>query len=442
MNLLDDLALALGVGDRAGDPELSTPAVFAEFLRGSLTASGVMVTPRKALQISGVWSSVCILSEAVASLPLIVYRRLPGDKGKERAVDHPLYRVLRSRPNRRHTAAEFRSLMQGDVESHGNALARKVVVNGQVEQIVPIQWSRVADVPEARDGSLRYVIRTLDLSSTFELRDDQVVHLRGPGGDGIKGACVVEEFKELFGLAYALEMYLAYTLKNAGRVGGVLSPATALTDTAWTRLREWLGKDHTGFENAGKWMVMPEALKFEKGTMNFEEAQVAAVDEKILARIGRVYRIPLHMLGANLTMPRANMEQQGLEFVNMSLRSRLTRFEERLNADFFDDGEEYFCEFLLDDLLAGDAATRALVYRVFVELGIFTRNEVRARENMNALEGLDKPLTPMNMGTGGDKPPSTNAPSALDELDPPARALLEEFLRERRGPAAVNGHRR
>jgi len=437
VKLLDDLAVALGVTERA---ETSTPALFAEFLRGSLTASGVQVTPRKALQISGFWSATCILSEAVGSLPLIVYRRLPNDRGKERAIDHPLYRVLRSRASRRHTAAEFRSLMQADVEAYGNALARKVTINGQVRELLPIQWSRVADVVELSDGALKYVVRRPNYGDTFDLRDDQVVHLRGPGGDGIRGACIVEEFKELFGLAYALEMYLAYTLKNAGRVGGVLSPKTgSVGDKAWERLKDWLGKDHAGIENAGKWLIVPESLEFQKGTMNFEEAQVADVDDKILARIGRVTRMPLHMLGSNIAQPRANMEQQGREFVDLSLRGRLKRWEEGFNAAFFDDGEEYFCEFLLDDLLRGDAATRAIVYRAMVELGIFTRNEVRERENMNKLDGLDEPLTPLNMGTGN----AGVSPGTAALLEGAAtKALLEEFLAERRGLARSNGHAR
>src|SRR5262249_35866658 len=151
--------------------------------------------------------------------------RLP-DGGKERATDHPMYRLLRSRPNRRHTAAEFKALVQADLETNGNALARKIVVRRQVEQLVPIAWSRIADVPEASDGSLQFVVRDKSGSGTKTWNEDQVVHFTGPGGDGVVGASPVEEFKELFGLAYALEMYLAYTLRNAGRMSGFVSKKT------------------------------------------------------------------------------------------------------------------------------------------------------------------------------------------------------------------------
>ena len=34
-----------------------------------------------------------------------------------------------------------------------------------------------------------------------------------------------------------------------------------------------------------------------------------------------------------------------------------------------------------------------------------TRNEVRALEEMNPLDGLDLPLRPLNMGPGSEPPP-------------------------------------
>lgn len=415
MKFLESLSIALAGGDSAD--AMSSQQLFAEFLRGSVSAAGVEITPEKSLQISGVWSSVCILSEAVGSLPLIVYRRLPGGRGKERATDHPLYRILRSRPNRRHVASEYRSLQQLDVETYGNALSRKIVVRDQVQELFPFPWRRILDVRESAAGTLTYVANSND-GRQFEMREDQVVHFRGPGGDGIRGAAVAEQFRETFGLAYALELYLAYTLKNSGRVGGFISKKTGtLSEPALERLKKWRDEQVSGIQNAGKWTFVPEPdLQFDTTSMNFDEAKIGELDDKVLARLARIYRVPLHMLASNVAQPRANMEQQSREFVDQSLRPRLTRIEERFNAEFFDDGEEYFCEFLLEELLRGDAAARALVYRALIELGIMTRNEARERENLNKLEGLDEPLTPLNMGRGQD---NKNLPpgSALEELE-------------------------
>ena len=61
------------------------------FGAGQATASGVRVNENNALTISTVHQCVRVIADTVASLPCFVYRRLPGNGGKERAVDHPLY---------------------------------------------------------------------------------------------------------------------------------------------------------------------------------------------------------------------------------------------------------------------------------------------------------------------------------------------------------------
>ena len=69
---------------------------YAFFLGG--TTSGKMVTERSAMQMTAVYFCVRILSEAVAGLPLHLYKYTDGG-GKAMALDHPLYRLLHDEPN-------------------------------------------------------------------------------------------------------------------------------------------------------------------------------------------------------------------------------------------------------------------------------------------------------------------------------------------------------
>ena len=62
------------------------------------TTSGKAVTERSAMQMTAVYACVRILSEAIAGLPLHLYRYKDGG-GKEKAVDHPLYLLLHDEPN-------------------------------------------------------------------------------------------------------------------------------------------------------------------------------------------------------------------------------------------------------------------------------------------------------------------------------------------------------
>ena len=78
-------------------PQNSTAGSAYRFYMGSSTA-GKNVTERSAMQMTAVYSCVRVLSEAVAGLPLHVYK-YRSDGGKEKAVTHPLYRLLHDEPN-------------------------------------------------------------------------------------------------------------------------------------------------------------------------------------------------------------------------------------------------------------------------------------------------------------------------------------------------------
>lgn len=80
-------------------PKNSTAGSAYRFYMGSSTA-GKNVTERSAMQMTAVYSCVRVLSEAVAGLPLHVYK-YRSDGGKEKAVTHSLYRLLHDEPNRR-----------------------------------------------------------------------------------------------------------------------------------------------------------------------------------------------------------------------------------------------------------------------------------------------------------------------------------------------------
>ena len=71
------------------------------------TSAGRAVNERTAMQMTAVYSCVRILAETIAGLPLHVYQTR-SDGGKEKAVSHPLYRLLHDEPNPEMTSFVFR----------------------------------------------------------------------------------------------------------------------------------------------------------------------------------------------------------------------------------------------------------------------------------------------------------------------------------------------
>src|SRR5205807_5388169 len=119
---------------------------------GFASLTGLAVTAAGAESVAAVFAAVRILSETVASLPIHLYQHL-DEGGKERAITHPLYQVLRFRPNPWQTPFEFWEMLVGHTALRGNGYAQKLYRNdGQIDSLIPLHPDRLrarmeGDVP-------------------------------------------------------------------------------------------------------------------------------------------------------------------------------------------------------------------------------------------------------------------------------------------------------
>ena len=95
------------------------------------SSSGKAVTERSAMQMTAVYACVRILSEAIACLPLHLYK-YTDDGGKEKAIDHPLYQLLHDEPNPEMSSFVFRETLMTHLLLWGNAYAQ-IIRNGKGE---------------------------------------------------------------------------------------------------------------------------------------------------------------------------------------------------------------------------------------------------------------------------------------------------------------------
>lgn len=113
-------------------PENRTPGSSYAFYMGGSSA-GKVVNERSAMQMTAVYACVRILSEAIAGLPLHMYR-YKEDGGKEKALDQPLYLLLHDEPNPEMSSFVFRETLMTHLLLYGNAYAQ-IIRNGKGEII-------------------------------------------------------------------------------------------------------------------------------------------------------------------------------------------------------------------------------------------------------------------------------------------------------------------
>ena len=191
--------------------------------------NGVRITPDSALRVSTLYACVKVLAETIAQLPLIIYAR-QDDDGKERAVNHPLYNLLRRKPNRWQTGFEWREMMQGHVTIRGNAYSEIIYApNGRVLELVPLHPDRVK-VEVSQDGnSFRYIYTEKQGVERIILRSE-MFHLRGLSSDGIIGLNPIEMESQSIGLALAAQDYGKRFFENDATPRGWIEVPTHFQD--------------------------------------------------------------------------------------------------------------------------------------------------------------------------------------------------------------------
>lgn len=383
------LSAIFGIRGARDKPQDSYGGSAYSFFFGRST-SGKNVNERTAMQTTAVYSCVRILSEAIASLPVHVYRYT--DTGKERVYDHPLYYLLHDEPNPEMTSFVFRETLMSHLLIWGNAYAQIIRDgNGRVLELYPLLPDKM-EVDRDENGRLYYIYtRNSDENPNFEeygrvyLRQEDVLHIPGLGFDGLVGYSPIAMAKNAVGMTMACEEYGASFFENGATPGGVLEHPGVLKDPA--KVRESWHSVYGGSKNSGKVAVLEEGMKYQQIGIPPEEAQFLETRKFQINEIARLYRIPPHMIGDLDKSSFSNIEQQSLEFVKYTLDPWVIRWEQSLQKSLFlpQEKKQYFVKLNVDGLLRGDYQSRMTGYSIGRQNGWLSSNDIREMENMNLI---------------------------------------------------------
>lgn len=354
------------------------------------SSAGKSVNERSAMQMTAVYACVRILSEAVAGLPLHLYR-YKDDGGKEKAIDHSLYHLLHDEPNKEMSSFIFRETLMTHLLLWGNAYAQ-IIRNGKGEVIAlyPLMPNKMK-VDRGEDGEIYYLYsRSTDEANTKEdssvvLTPREVLHIPGLGFDGLVGYSPIAMAKNAIGLAIATEEYGAKFFANGAAPSGVLEHPGTIKDPK--RLRENWNSTFGGSANSGKVAVLEEGMKYTPISISPEQAQFLETRKFQINEIARIFRVPPHMVGDLEKSSFSNIEQQSLEFVKYTLDPWIIRWEQSLSRSLLspDEKKTYFFKFNLEGLLRGDYASRMNGYATARQNGWMSANDIRELENLDKI---------------------------------------------------------
>lgn len=387
-------------------------------LHGTSTPAGVAIDAERSLQVSAVYGCVRLISEAIATLPVHLYRRT-GD-GRRRVDDHPLLSMLSDRPNNDIDAGEFWRAMVGWMLLRGNGLAyREIGGDGRPKALWPIAPTSVKPARTSR-GQLAYEITLSDAEyvpgftagRSRAVAQERMLHFRA-FGLGTWGLSPVALARTKIGTAHAAESYGAGFFARGANPGGVLATDGELTDDQFERLDKQWKEIHQGYEKSHSPAILEGGLSWESVGLPPAEAQYLETQKYTAETIaGHIFFVPPHLIGdvARSTSWGTGIAEQGISFVRYSLMPWIVRLERVVNQLLPEAG--LYVKFATAALERGDLQSRYAAYAIGKQWGFKNTNEIKALEDEEPIGPAgDVYLQPLNMVPAGtfDDPDCTAA---------------------------------
>lgn len=388
---------------------LDSPAGWAA-LFGRESKAGKIVNLESALQVSTVWACVRLTAQAIASLPIGVYERAPANS-REDAADTTFARTLRDSPNADQTGLEYWESMVAWAAATGNAYSEIVTLGNQLSSLGR-PWASGLVTP-ARTPAGDLVYRIVDRGKVETLPRDKVFHLRWFDFGGDAGLSPIAYGANAVGAAMAADESAAKLFANGIQAAGVLTAEHDLNAAQREQLSKIL-ETYVSSERANKLMVLEAGLKFEKLTLNPEDAQLLETRRFNVEEICRWFGVPPIIVGhaaQGQTMWGSGVEQILLAWLALGINPLCRRIEARARKQLVPAvGPErrLYMEFNREGLLQMDSKAKAAFLSTVVQNGLMDRNEARAKLNLPRRDGADQltaqtNLAPLDaLGANGD----------------------------------------
>ena len=393
------------------------------------TTSGTKVTHTSTLGHAPFWRGVNLLSNAVANLPVNVYKR----NGDDREIDarHPAQYLLKQDANEVTDSGTFIESIISHAILVGNGIAW-IERNARAEAVGLWLLDPQSTVIRYMDGELWYATTVNGEQRKFPGRD--IFHIGGLRHNGITGYSAVSLLAESIGLGLAAQEFGARFFGSGANMSGLLMvPGHFQEDKIRNTMAAWKEMNQ-GLENAHKVALLQDGVKFQPMTVAPDAAQFLQTREFEIKTVANILGLPPHLLGDTSNASYNSLEQENQSFLNHSLSPWLRRFEReaqrKLLSGIQRQNGTHFIEFNREASIQMLFKEKVDGFYRQVEMGAMSINEVRKKMNEpNIGEDGDKRYHPANwMEVGADMAQPADNPPQDHSSDNPQTAVLRALI--------------
>lgn len=345
-------------------------------------STGKSVTLSSAMTISAVWACIARSAQAMASLPLDLYRKTASGRERQSGA---LADLIALSPNADQTPVEFWEGMLSWMLATGNAYAEIIWINGRPASLLPIPSTHVGPF-RTSSGELAYEVRDPGTSDLRILKRNDMFHLRGWGFGGDVGMSPIQWGTQSLGAAMAADEASGGMFGAGMQASGVLKTNQKLSPEQRQQMQDLMQR-YSGSSKAGKMLILEAGMEFSQLSLNPDDAQMLETRRFSIEEVCRWFGVPPIVIGHSSegqTMWGTGVEQIFLSWMQLGINPVLKKIEQRIRKQLIPlrDQRELYAEFNREAMLQMDSKSKAEFLRSMVNAGVMTPDEGRDKLNM------------------------------------------------------------
>jgi HK97 family phage portal protein len=354
----------------------------------------------------------------IAQLGIHTFRRV-SDTDRERLSGHALAQLL-AEPLPGMTQYRFVERMVSDVCLYDNWYGIKLKLNGRL-RILPVPPTLIRPYGGNWIRPEKY-----ETAGGRDFAPDEVVHIHGYSPTDLTyGESPIESLRELILESSESAKQRTAMWKGGARMTGVLvrpadAPEWDAKDKA--RFREMWRAFSSGGGSDGGTPILEDGMDYKAVGFDPKAAQYIEARKLTREECAAAYFIPPPLIGILDHATYSNIKEQHAHLYQDTLGPWTVMLQQELVAQVLPDlpdNADVYCEFNVEAKMRGDFESQAAAASTATGGPWMTRNEIRGRNNLPAIEGGDELIVPMNVTEGGLASPRDTAP---DPADAPPKA--------------------
>lgn len=352
---------------RAGESQTAIQKLF-----GEANLNEVDVNRSSVLNISSVSSAIELISSSISTLDFKLYKKINKNKIEEIEDDNRLY-LLNIEPNYLMNSTQLKKAMVQDILLDGNTYVNIEKFKTEFKRLNYLE-SKNASVTLDTEVIHKDAKITVQ-GQEFEIYDFIIATLNSI--DGVQGKGILKNNRDLLALAILIQTYLNKNFKSSGGRKGIWKSEKKLGDSEFKQFKQ----DAKDIQETDANIVLNNSISYTPLNNTNKDMQILEIKRFLAEEIRNIFNIP------------EKLDNEGFKsFIKIVLNPIINSLESAVNKALLLEEEKkqgYFFKLDVNELTRADIDTRYLAYKTSLDAGIESVNEIRAKENLEPINGLD-----------------------------------------------------